>query len=352
MPIGVAPVKSGRTGDDVWHGMTSWLDQIRRDHRPGAQRCSPPRLLAQLVQCAIIALAACGAGGAPARAAGFDLDFFKPTTPATGYFCEENGLTVGRGTLDTDVTGGYSHRPLVLRDQKTALTTGDVVRDRITGFVTVALGLTDRVDIGLRLAAVMQQLGTVAVDLTNDGGVPQHPRSSALGDTDLLLRVALLDVDHRYQGFRLTLTAPMGIPTGAADALSGSGKFSFRPSLTAGWHRVRLSGAASVGYAWRPGAEVPSSGLLVGNAVTAGAGVGYALIRDRLWIQAEASVSVGAVLSRTGAGTVATQLIAGPRALLPGHVMVQVGAGTGLNQSAGSPRFAALATVGRAWSIP
>jgi hypothetical protein len=287
-----------------------------------------------------------------AQAAGFDLDFFKPTTPTTGYFCEENGLTVGRGYLDASVTDGYAHRPLVLRDQKTDGQLGDVVRDRSTGLVAVTFGVTDRIDVGVRVSAVMRQVGDVDVDLSNDGGVPQHPRSSALGDTDLIVRVALVSVEHRTQDFRLTLTAAVGLPTGAADALAGSGRASFRPRLTAGWHLVGFSGAASVGYALRPAVEVPSSKLVVGNAVTAGAGLGYAVLPDRLWFQVEASVSLGVSMSRTGVGTPATQLMAGPRVMLPGVVLLQAGIATGLNNAAGSPRFAALVTAARAWSIP
>ncbi len=306
----------------------------------------------KLVSVLLVAGAVWGPGATIVRAAGFDLDFFKATTPSTGYFCEDNGLTVGRGYLDASVTDSYAHRPLELRDQKTGAPLGDVVRDRSTGLLAVTFGVTDRIDVGFRLGAVMRQFGDVDVDLSNDGGVPLHPRTSALGDTDLVVRVALLSVEHRYQDFRLTLTAPVGIPTGAVDALAGSGKASFRPRLTAGWHQVRFSGAASVGYTFRPAVEVPSSKLVVGNAVTGGAGFAVAVIPERLWVQAEISASVGLSLSKTGVGTVATQLMAGPRALLPGAVLLQAGLGTGLNDAAGSSRFAALVTAARAWSIP
>lgn len=304
----------------------------------------------------LVAVLAGSADGRSAVAAGFDLDFFKPTTPTTGTFCEENGFTVERGRLDVALTTQYSHRPLVLRDQKTGMTGGDVVRDRLTGFVTTAFGVTDRIDAGGRLAMVLHQTGDVDVDLSNEGGgVPGHPRAREIGDTDLFMRVTLLRPKperHQDVRFRLTLTAGLGIPTGARDALAGSGKVSFRPRLTAGWQTDRWSAAGSAGYVFRSVVEIPSSRLVVGDAVVAGAGFACAIIPGRLWLEGEISASVGVSDSQTGAGSVATQLIAGPRVILPGELVLQAGAGGGLNHEAGSPRAAAVITLGRVFGAP
>lgn len=286
---------------------------------------------------------------APARAAGFDLDFFKPTTAATGFFNEDNGLTLGRGRLDTEFAGSYSHRPLVLRNPKAANPAGgDVVRDRVTAYASVMYGLTTRIDLGVRFAMVARQVGVVEVDVT-DGSVPQRVSLTGVGDTDVIARITLLAVNRRDSAFALTLTAPVALPTGARDALAGSGKVGFRPHLTAGWQRDAVSVAGTVGFVFRRTVEVTSSSLVVGNAAVAGLGLSWTAIPERLWLLAEISGMADVNLSSTGAGTGLAQVLAGPRVLLPGSIFLQAGAGTGLSNTAGSPRFAASTTLGRVW---
>ena len=288
----------------------------------------------------------------PARAAGFDLDFFKPTTPSTGTFCEENGLTVPREQLDIAVAGGYAHRPLVMDNVKTGTTTGDVVRDRMATTFTAGYGITDRIDVGLRLTAVAHQVGGQEVDIARDGGIPQRPTPSALGDTDVLARLALIHADRPDKRIRLTLLVPLGLPTGHPDALSGSGHFSVRPRLIAGWHWPRLAFSTSVGFAYTPAVEVASSALVVGKAAEAGLGLAYALLPFRLWALAEVTASMGLEQSSTGIGTAVTQFLAGARTLLPGDLLLQAGFGTGLMRAAGLPRFAATVGLARLWTIP
>ncbi|MBC8132253.1 MAG: hypothetical protein H7X95_04670 [Deltaproteobacteria bacterium] len=302
---------------------------------------------------ACVGLALCGAGIGPNQvaAAGFDLDFFKPTTPSTGTFCEENGLTVAPGRLDLGASGGYAYRPLVLGNQANSAVVGDVVRERVTTFLAASYGITDNIDFGFRLAAVARQVGTVDADIATNAGVPQHPRSAALGDLDLIARVGLLRVNRAHKRFRLTLLAPLAIPTGATDALASNGRVSFRPRLIAGWHWDRTAAAVSAGYGYTAATEVSSSALVVGKAVVAGLAFSYAVVPGRVWIQAEASFNMGIDLSATGRGTAATQVMTGPRVLIPGGIVLQAGVGTGLMRSAGSPRLSGVFSVARVWDF-
>lgn len=287
-----------------------------------------------------------------AHAAGIDLDFFKPTTASTGTFCEENGLTIAEGHLEFGANGGYAHRPLVRADQRSNGTSGDVVRDRITTTFLAAYGVSNWLDLGIRVAAVARQVGVVDVDIAENGGVPQRPATSALGDTDLLARVALVRVDGLDKRVRLTLLAPVSLPSGRPDALTGSGNFSFRPRLIAGWHWARLSVSGSAGFAYTRPVEVAGSGLVVGKALLGGLSVAYALIPEGLWLQGETSAALGLELSQTGVGSLATQMIIGARAALPGSVIAQAGVGTGLTHTVGSPRLAAMVGLSRAWTLP
>ena len=103
-----------------------------------------------------VAAAGLMAAGA-ARATGFDIDFFKPTSTATGYFAEESGRVLGDGAIDVDATLGYMRQPLVLRDQLAGAQQGDIIHERFTTYVIVALGIANRADIGFRAPVVVKQ---------------------------------------------------------------------------------------------------------------------------------------------------------------------------------------------------
>ncbi len=283
-----------------------------------------------------------------ALAAGFDLDFFKPASASTGYLSEESARVLPAGALDLGIAFGYARQPLVRRDQLTGQGAGDIVKDRFTGFFTAAFGIADRADIGIRVPAVVRQTGDVDVDISQGGGILQRPRARAFGDVELLTRLRMVG-GPEATGFHLTLTAPFGIPTGAPDGLTGNGRVSFRPRVIAGWEAHRLSAAASVGYEFRRPAEVPSSNLVVGNALAAGAGIAYAVIPWRVWVLGEASASVGASQSETGVSAIPAQAMVGGRILLADRLVIQAGAGTGLNRAPGSPRFRALFTMTYLW---
>src|SRR6185295_13208987 len=73
-----------------------------------------------------VAAAGLMAAGA-ARATGFDIEFFKPTSTGTGYFAEESGRVLGDGAIDVDAALGYMRQPLVLRDQLAGAQQGDII---------------------------------------------------------------------------------------------------------------------------------------------------------------------------------------------------------------------------------
>ncbi|MES1206038.1 MAG: hypothetical protein ABUS79_08885 [Pseudomonadota bacterium] len=287
--------------------------------------------------------------GSPARAEGFDLDFWKPASSArTGYFSEESARVLPEQTLDLGVSFGYARRLLVIREQMTGGPSGAIVKDRFTGYLSATFGLWGRIDVGLRVPAVLRQTGDVEVDLTDNGGFLRRPRPAALGDVDLLPRIRVAGA-AASRGFRMTLSAPFGLPTGARDALAGAGSVSFRPRLIAGWEAERVSASVSVGFEFRRAVEIPRSNLVVGNAAVAGAGLAYMAIPYRLWAVGEASVRAGVVQSPTGAGPLSAESLLGARALLTEDLTVQAGVGTGLTTGAGSPRFRALLTFGYLW---
>lgn len=306
---------------------------------------------ARAVATGVAVLVVIGAWSRTAHAGGFDLEFWKPSSPTTGYFSEESARILARGTVDLATTLAYARQPLVIRNQTTGGTNGDVVKNRFSTFLTGAYGLANGIDVGLRVPAVIRQSGDVDVDLSDGTGTPGRPRASALGDIDLLVRMRFTE-PAGGGGFRLTLTAPFGLPTGAPEALASSGAVSFRPRLILGWEANRWSTGVSAGFEFRRSVEIPSSNLVVGNAAAAGAGGAYAVLERRVWLLAEASVLLGTKLAGNGTSAVAAEALVGGRAMVAERILVQLGVGTGLTRAAGAARFRALLTVGYLWGGP
>jgi hypothetical protein len=344
MPTAVAVVKSASRGDDgvlTRMGLTIKCFGARpRPHGAGGTGA----LLWAILVAGVVAT-----GEHTCRAAGFDLDVWKPSSTSTGYICEESARILPRGVVDTAVTVGYSRQPLLLRDQSDDGQKGDIVKDRFTGYVAAGFGIANRIDIGVRLPVILRQSGDIDVDIAEGGGVPRQPRATALGDVDLLPRVRLAGA-MEGRGFRLTLVVPFGIPTGARDALAGNGGVSVRPRIIAGWEGDDLSAAASVGYEVRRTVEIPKSNLIVGNALVAGVGTAYRIVPETIWVLGEVGVSLGLAQSETATSAIPAEVMIGVRALLPGRLILQVAEGTGLGYAAGAPRFRALLTVAHGWS--
>jgi OmpA-OmpF porin, OOP family len=334
-----------------WSRTATEVMMVRPRMRPTINRLRPRPHTAvgmRALFLGILTFRLVASGERTARAAGFDLDVWKPSATSTGYICEESARILSHRAVGLGMTFGYSRQPLVLRDQTNDDQKGDIVKDRFTGFVAAAFGIADRMDIGVRIPVVLHQSGDVDVDIANGGGVPKRPRATALGDLDLLPRVRLVGAAEN-RGFRLTFMAPLGIPTGARDALAGSGGVSFRPRLIAGWEGNTVSAAVSVGYELRRVVEIPTSNVIVGNALVAGIGTAYGIVPQTIWVLGELGISLGLAQSETATAAIPAEALIGVRALLPGRIFLQVAEGTGLGYAAGSPRFRALLTLAYVW---
>ncbi len=144
---------------------------------------------------------------------------------------------------------------------------GAVVDHQALVDLSLALGLWDRLHLGVHLQAVAWQTGDDPEDLGLGGG--GEIKAYALSDVRLVPKVLLLAPRPRGPG--LAFAPVITLPTATADAGAGEDGLTVEPRLIADW---RLSGGAllvgQVGYRWREGAELAN--LRVDDQVTWGLG--------------------------------------------------------------------------------
>jgi large repetitive protein len=275
-------------------------------------------------------LVLCAAGSV--RAEGIDAQNFKPAFSRTGFFTVDGPLVLDHLTPNVGLTFDYGKNLLVARDPVSGAVVpgGTLVDNRFSGHLTLALGLWERAEVGLRLPMVLHQTGS----LERIGG-SGSPSATVLGDLAVGGKVRLLGPAGWGPGFRLVATLAASFPTGSDTAFAGSGTFAARPGLSAGLEVGPLSAAFNLGYLVR--GESKLAGLSVNDQVEGGLAAALAVAPDLLWVLAEAWGRKG-VQGETGESGMPVEIDGGLRLAIAGPWMAQVGVGTGLSQGYGTPK--------------
>ncbi|MBI5482195.1 MAG: choice-of-anchor D domain-containing protein, partial [Deltaproteobacteria bacterium] len=202
----------------------------------------------------------------PARADSIDLSVVRPAAadPIAGASAPLGHLELAFGG-----TMAFARNPLVLTVQGDAATRIGLVRSRLTAEAGVALGLFGRVELGLRLPAVVYQDGAA-------GATFAAPAAAALGDLALAAKVRLW---RRPTSLAIGLVTT--VPTGDAAAYAGYGRVTLEPRLMWEWRGEAGLLAAAAGYRYRAGTPA-AGGLPVGDELTASLIVGVRLGRNQL----------------------------------------------------------------------
>ena len=213
---------------------------------------------------------------------------FRPASSRDGGVLLE---AVGIGEpweLDGGLWLGFARRPVMLTLDGDL--TDPVVSARLGGLVHAGFNFGARVRVGLALPVALYQVG-------------DHPEtgealpSGGVGDLRLLPQVMILDPDRAWLG--LSLSAPIGFPTGNKEGLLGESGPSIQPRVTlekrfdVPTHRLlRFSVGVEAGWLFRPrttlldldsageftfglGARwMPSETFRMGTEVVAGIGQG------------------------------------------------------------------------------
>ena len=289
-----------------------------------------------------IALLGSTALSSVARADGFALDRYEPSSAGEWTFAVEqpwySNVRVFAGGLTLD----YGHNPLVLGTVDASGNfhmTSAIVANQLVGHVDLAFSFLDRFLVSGSLPVTFVQSG--------DGGGGVTPGGASVGDPRLGVTARLYN--HSDDLVSLHLGALLWIPIGADASNGGDKGVRFEPRLIAsGLAGGVMRWAGSVGYLLRPTATIgnPASpdGATAGSELQVQLAVAYA----------QRNYSVGPELligtqPQNGhffdGNYTSVEALLGGQYLVSDMIMVGAAAGLGILRDPGTPDFRLLLRV-------
>ncbi|MET0287151.1 MAG: OmpA family protein [Polyangiales bacterium] len=274
--------------------------------------------------------------GLPALAqqGGFALDRFTPAPSSEDGLALFLPRTLGHLRPSFGLTLDYAHKPLVIarggNDPDSAL-----VKHRMQGHVTAALGLGERFELFVRVPVLLVQRGD-----SQDFGIARSVGSSAaFGTLSLGGSARLLD-----QGpFQLGASAWLDTPTGRDSSLTGDDGVGVGGLLSASFDSRVIDVAVNLGGRYRPQAEFGSS--RIGSGLLWGVGA-YVPAGERLTFLGELNGAVEVREVGNGASqSTPLELLLGARVPTPFKVLFSGALGLGLTHAIGMPDVRALLQV-------
>ncbi|MDQ3030811.1 MAG: OmpA family protein [Myxococcota bacterium] len=304
------------------------------------------RVLSLSLSLAALSLIAIATPDASAQEAqGFRLDrYAAPPTTEDGLALQLPS-TLGDLRWSAGVMFDYAHAPLVLSAPDRGESAGAIVDHRLVGHVVGALGLTDRVEVQLRVPVILVQTG----DSPSIGGVRfASPDVAGIGDGAIGANVRLYG--ERDEGLQLGIAAELVLPFAVGSSLGGDTEVGFRGQLLVAYALKRaVTVALNAGAAYRPERDFGTAQL--GTELTYGLGVYITAIED-LVIAAEL---FGATNFREQGAFTRTnsplEALLGARYTISG-VTLSGGLGFGITSAIGTPDVRALLGVGYAPPLP
>lgn len=297
-----------------------------------------------------------GGTAAAQRPPGFDIGHFEPLySPTTNVLNIARSEVLPHLRVAAGVTAHLSDALLTRVDARSGLSRSDAVGLELRTDIWVALGLVDRLDVGV----VLPVLALRGAETPAQASAPASGTSGlALGDLRLSAKVRLIDpFELPSGGFGLAFLVTAFLPTGDQAAWTGDGSLRVEPRLILDWrHAVGVVVAANLGVQLRPERQVLN--LKVGHALRWGVGVeapvgGHAV---RLFASVFGTVPLVSNLDPVGGLTEVrddrtrpVEALGGFRLQL-GELTASVGGGAGIGKGVGAPAWRTFVSLG--WDAP
>ena len=277
-----------------------------------------------------------------------DLQLFAPAVGPNAYLTVSGAQGMGKGRFQLALGVSWATKPLTVftvasPENPELMTRSDVVSSLLTGDLIGAYGLSEAVQIGLVLPAVLSMTGD-GLDIAT--GMPAASGLSAQGLGDL--RVELLWRLWAKDGLAIAaipgITVPTSVGLGSDSAFLGDDLPTFRPRGALEWtsRGGSFSGAMNLGFAFRKPRTLYSSD--VSHEFAYGVGATYRF-SERLQALAELFGRIGFA---SDVDQNPLEVDAAMRFAPTPMLGVQVGGGTGLVRGIGAPGLRLFASV--SWS--
>ena len=159
----------------------------------------------------------------------------------TNYYITEEGTTLPHLTPSAGLYLSYAHRPLQLYDKGTSDTFRDLVGWQLNMDLVAAIGLFDRLEIGLAFPLTLTQDSD---DLAIVGREAGTTAGTGIGDLRLIPKVRLFTAGPLSMGLAL----PVSFPTGNEDYFLGDRTVTITPKLVASIDTRFFDAGLNAGY--------------------------------------------------------------------------------------------------------
>lgn len=165
------------------------------------------------------------AASATAQETAYDAQRFKPViSQSVNYFSLHQARILPSYELGLFLN--YADSPLVLQDDE-GERAAELVSHQLTGHILAAVGIADRVELGLDIPLILSQNG----DLVRDAAQLSAPDAGfGLGDIRLMTKVLLFGPDADEAGVAMALNVDWYLPTSGAEDYQGE-SFRAEPRL-------------------------------------------------------------------------------------------------------------------------
>ena len=297
------------------------------------------------------ALMALSLTASPARAQnlGFQVNRYEPTTAGEWSFLVDHPWYSSTRYFAAGVTLNYAHNPLVYGFSTvdgSFRQTQAIIAHQLLGHVDLAGSFLDRVTIAASLPVTFLERGQRVGDLAPVSG-------AAVGDPRIGVMVRLFGQPDR-SAFSLSIGASVWIPLRKIDdtlpQLSSDLDVRFLPKLVAGGLVKRLRWSATLGFLYRPDANLGTfmipDGSTTGSAIQLGVSASYADTVRRFAIGPELLVSTMVVGGHAfQRDYTSLELLLGAHYNIAGQVQVGAAAGLGILREPGTPDARALLRI-------
>lgn len=348
-----------------------------REQRFGAGRRRPrPRVdrLASLAAALVALLAPASASaqldaGDPAYDLGADLHHVHAPSTHQGFMATEAAQTLGRLEYDLGLGVQVSDRPLTV-----ALSNGtDVVllRRAALADLNMAVGLTDHLDIALRLPLVTlrgldrgvdadgapvslidpdaclgltQSVDTAGADLDACDFVPaliQSDHKVQVGDMRLQLRYAY-DLNESHH---LAVLPALSFATGQPQTLAGVGNMVLELGTAYQYATDRLKAGVNLGFRYFTGPPPAIGVLSLGHELVVRMGLAYAISPWCVDLMADVVASTVVAPPSITPDRSPAELLLGARIRPTPKLQLTLGVGQGLSAGYGAPRLRGMANL-------
>lgn len=223
-----------------------------------------------------LALFIAGGIASPVRAQqpqGFDIQPWRPTPGPRDLLIVPQSQPLRHKSVSIGAYFSFALDPLVLLSGQGQRQV-ELIKSRLELDLMAAVGLGDRVELGLVFPLILLQTG----DNMQQTGTEGEVQSFAKGDLSMIAKAAIVRRLSYAKGFGMAALLRVNAPTGDAGAFAGEGGWTFSPTLNADY---RFGGgtllAAQAGIYYRPLIEFQSVAL--GPAFVGAAGAEIPLVR-------------------------------------------------------------------------